>query len=119
MRNDCVLKGRLYAPIRQYTPSFTCAHFETTCPAFEVGNEQHEYVGTAVYGESRRRRGSEMQRRHPRAIQVGYQKVEETGASDQACETGMRQEGEGQMFRKMGGRTDDWHPVYTSKEREL
>ena len=36
-------------------------------------------VETAVYGESRRRRVGNGKERHPRAIQIEYQKVEETG----------------------------------------
>ena len=61
-------------------------NFEAACPAFY---EQHEYVGMAVYGESKKARVGNGKERHPMAIRVGYHKVEETGASDQTCETGM------------------------------
>ena len=102
VRNDCVLKGRPFAEKMVYTTGYHCAFRSSAFIAVES-----EYVGMVVGGESNMARVGNGKDRHPRAIQIEYQKVEKTGPSDQTRETGMRQEGEGQMLRKMAGRIDD------------
>ena len=75
MRNDCVLKGRLWTD-KRYTP-FTFVHFGAICPALELECHQASRrskvnMSMAVYGESRRRRGSEIEKK---SIQVSFELV--------------------------------------------
>jgi len=85
VRNDCVLKGRLRAPIGQYTP-FKCADVGAICPAFAVGMpsrmKERECRNGGVWGVEAKARVGNGKERHPGVIRIGYQNVEETGASD-------------------------------------
>ena len=63
------------------------------------------------YGESRRERVGNRKDKHPGAIQIGYQKVEETGASDQTCETGS--ESDKKVRVKCSGKWEDGQTIGT------